>query len=395
MTKHRAAGYSLVEIAIALAVLGILLSAALVPLQNRFEQEDRREVEQILDTAVQSVTGYAVSNRTLRRTVEDADGVRFALPAGRPYLPCPDINGDGEENRISVTVAISTVIALTSSVMTDEGVCEETKGLLPWRTLGMRMQSDPWGRRIGYRVDPAFSSEIMGFDETFRADIFDPRVSLTANAGGEMFYQTRASRDISGALVCSEIVSGVAAADDGCPNLSPNMPNLIAGIVATVSLTIGARIVPAYADITGNIAPQGILDGAAFVVYSHGRNGRGAINAESNICISFAGAQNFVAAGVESIGERANAFYRTGHPFLTAAVFTAGAGEAADAPSGCDDFNAVNLELAENLFFSAPRNKITDSDDILVWTSPNALVGSMLQAGALPIPKLGFLPDER
>lgn len=381
--KYR--GYNLVEIAIALVVLGLLLSATLVPLQNRFEQENRREVEEHLQTAVKSVVGYAVANRTLRRTVEDTDGILHSLPAGRPYLPCPDITGDGVENRMSVTIAIGATIALTSSVMISEGVCERTKGLLPWRTLGMRAESDPWGRRIGYRVDPVFASEITGFDETFRADIFDPRLTLTIDAANSRaFYQPRASRDDSGALVCSEFATDLTVAVN-CPILTGNLPNLLAGILTQVELTLGARIIPAYTGTLAADVPQGIIDGAAFVVYSHGRNGYGGISAGSNGCVPFAG-------GVGNRGERANAYYRAGHPFLAASVIDAATG-LPDRPSGCAA--DADTGLAENLFFSAPQNEITNSDDILVWTSPNALVGSLLQAGALPIPKLGFLPEER
>ena len=65
------------------------------------------------------------------------------------------------------------------------------------------------------------------------------------------------------------------------------------------------------------------------------------------------------------------------------------------APFECADLSMRAPELAENLFFSGSPGTRGNMDDMLVWTSANSLVGALLRAGALPIPKLGFLPDER
>ncbi len=359
-------GYSLVEIAIALAVLGLLLGASLVPLQKRYEREAEKNAERILAEANSAIIGYAVANRTLQRRVEDQDGITRLLPAGRPYLPCPDTDDDGIENRTDVTlnIGITTPISITSNVMLNQGVCEEHKGALPWRTLGMREQSDPWGRRIGYRVDPVFASEITGFDETFRADIFDPRTTLTVDITTNLrFYELRADRHQAGGIVCS------AVDPQPCPDITTaNIPNLLAGVVATVSINLGARIVPPYTAA----GVDGILDGAAFVLYSHGKNGAGGITADGGRCVPL--------LANAPMGERINAYYRADHMFVTMTVF------------GCSPVAYNSGNESENLFFSAPINELT-GDDILVWVSPNALIGNLLQAGALPIPKAEFLPE--
>lgn len=367
MNKYAVAGYTLVEIAISLVVLGLLLGGALVPLQHRFEVEDRREVDKLLADSTEAVIGYAIANRTVMRTVVDASGIIHPLPAGRPYLPCPDISGDGIENRNTVIIALTTSISLAataSTVLIDQGTCAQSKGLLPWRTLGLRIQGDPWGRRIGYRVDPVFASQISGFDETFRADTFDPRLVLTVGVGGETIYQTRISRNESGGLVCSEFTDAL-----GCPQLVDGFPNLLAGVITTMNMNLGARNISAHISNLGTDPPSGILDGASFVIYSHGRNGWGGISS-GGVCVPFLGNVN--------IGEVANAFYRADHPFLMP-------------PFNCTFPTPASGNLAENIFISAPENP--NSDDILVWTSSNALVGALLQAGALPIPKLGFLPE--
>lgn len=372
--KKRMFGYNLVELMLALVVLGLLLGAAVVPLQARYQAENRKDAERAMEDARQAVEGYAVINRTVKRRLIGVNTINYVLPAGRPYLPCPDITGNGLEDRMTVAAAAQVVI-LTMTVLTSEGACVEQKGLLPWRTLGLQEGADPWGRRFGYWVDVAFSNEILGFDETFRADIFDPRLPPIAipptpppTTPENFRYATRGERDIAGALVCSQLLAGTTG---GCP-ATDNQHFLIAGIVSPISLTIdnGVRVVPAYADSSGVAPVQGILDGAAFVVFSHGKNGYGGIT-RNNRCLGMPPDTN-------GLGERANAFYRAPHPMLAA-------------PFSCAEL--VHDELAENLFVSAPRSSLQDgADDIVAWTSPNMLVGLLLRSGALPVPKLEFLP---
>lgn len=370
----RMRGYNLVELMISLVVLGLLLGSVLLPLQARYQIENRKEAEQKLEEARQAVIGFGIANRTVARRVEDVYGYNHRLPTGRPYLPCPDITGDGVEDRTEVVDANTMVITLAaddSGIMTREGVCQNQKGLLPWRTLGLQNQVDPWGRKLGYWVDIAFSSEIMGFDESFRADAFDPRLavitaSVQSQLGTEEFYRLRNTVDNLGGLVCLTVGAGV-----GCPDVAAQH-NLLAGVVTKVSLSLGARRVPGYTDFD-RARPQlgGILEGVAFVVFSHGKNGWGGIN-QGNGCL------NAPPAVGDDWSERANAFYAPGHPMIT-------------------DFNCTALldpTLAENLFISAPENRRTDFDDIVLWAAPNYIIGVLLQSGALPIPKLGFLPEE-
>ena len=370
MRKER--GYNLVEIMLALVVLGLLLGGALVPLQVRYQAANQKEAEENLDAARRAIEGYAVINRTVERRALGADGITYVLPAGRPYLPCPDITGDGLEDRQGITLAAA-VATLTAFVLENEGGCREQKGLLPWRTLGMQAEADPWGRRYGYRVDVAFSNEILGFDETFRADIFDPRRA----AAGENFYQHRTSRRIAGALVCSRLMK-----NEGCPPVA-HQDFLVAGIVTTISLNPGnIRPTPGYTDFRNTVSVEGILDGAAFVVFSHGPNGYGGVNAGNNVCVR-------PPPDTNNLGERANAYYDNAH-FMH---------EDVDSPINCADMD--HPELSENLFVSAPPALVFggspddayEMDDIVAWTSPNMLAGMLLQSGALPIPKLEFLPE--
>ncbi len=376
-------GYSLVEIAISLTVLGLLLGASLVPLRLRFDAENRQETSEILDSAMHAVAGYASTHRTLERRVIDLDGFTRRLPNGRPYLPCPDITGDGLENRTAILNPQTTPIAINSTVMMSEGVCMEQKGLLPWRTLGLQTQLDSWGRKLGYWVDVSFSSEIMGFDETFNADVFERR-QRTAPGG----YGLRANRDVVGAVVCSVLYKtgeGAELGGGGCPNQAvlgsrfPKGSNVLAGVVvygAPAALP-GGHEVPQYTDITGAGPVQGIANGAAYVIFSHGKNGRGGINALNRCLLPPPDADN--------LAERANAFYRAGHPFVDAA----------------GDFRCTqltNVELAENLFVSAPAAQAfrdddpsQAADDMVVWVSPNLLFGLLGTNDRRRITRLEFL----
>ena len=374
MNKQRMLGYNLVELMLALVVLGLLLGSAVVPLQARFQAENRKEAEQAMADARRAVEGYAIIRRTTERRVIAHDEINYVLPAGRPYLPCPDITGDGAEDRH--TIDIASPIRVTTMVIfrfsqpggrARDGSCMAQKGLLPWRTLGLQEQVDPWGRKYGYWVDGAFSNEILGFDETFRADIFDPWGSA-----GQDQYILRQNLFDSGGLVCSRLIRGQL----GCPNVEQF---LLAGIITTVSINVGGvRPVRPYTNALDDTPPHGILDGAAFVVFSHGPNGRGGINRE-NRCLP-------IPADTSNISERANAYYFGGHPMLAP-------------PFNCTPIAEGGLRT--NLFVSAPRSNIYSdeggegADDIVTWASPNMLVGALLRGGALPVPKLEFLPEER
>lgn len=374
-------GYTLAEAAIGLTVITILLGAAVIPLHERYKISQRLESEALLEEASRAVVGYAVANRTLETPVRDDRGPG-SIPAGRPYLPCPDVSVplDGVEDRLPIQVTVVTLdMAAPATPLERQGVCEQHKGALPWRTLGLREGRDVWGRALGYRVDPAFSSQLLGFDETFRADIQDPRKAMTISVGLRL-YQHRDSRNDSGALVCRGVNLSL-----GCPAAADVNADMLAGVVVSISLTVGARAVPAYDSIGRADAPQGIWDGAAFVVFSHGPNGFGGISPDKTPgqCLQMP-PESVLPAG--RLMEYANAFYDPAHPFV------------ADARSGCTNMGGFRFAmLAENIFASAPAGDSAGDyvfDDLIMWTSPDLLAGMLLEAGAMPIPKADFLPPE-
>lgn len=115
--KLYANGFTLIELAVVLFVLGLLLSFSLAPIAAQQENRARNETIARLDQAIDALYG-------------------FALVHGR--LPCPDagLGAFGRENRLGDTA------------------CVAAEGALPHVTLALPAY-DAWGRRLRYRVAAA------------------------------------------------------------------------------------------------------------------------------------------------------------------------------------------------------------------------------------------------
>jgi len=105
-SKH---GFTLVEMATVLIVLGLITSLLVAPLALRVEASRRHAAEDMLDNIIEALIG-------------------FALVHGR--LPCPTI----EPNPASPAYGLEQAPPCTLNV----------PGYLPWRTLGLSAH-DPWG----------------------------------------------------------------------------------------------------------------------------------------------------------------------------------------------------------------------------------------------------------
>ncbi len=125
--NHKIArGFTLVEMAVVLLIIGLLLGGLLLPLSNRVEQERRDVTQSAMQIAEEALIG-------------------FALSTGR--LPCPDINNDGLEDIVAACQQVNTAVNADK---------------LPWATLNIQGQ-DAWGRSIGYAVNGGFVSTITPF----------------------------------------------------------------------------------------------------------------------------------------------------------------------------------------------------------------------------------------
>ena len=114
------AGLSLIEVAIALAVSALLLGGLMVPLAAQIDRYRLRETEAALANALEALLGYAAAHDN--------------------RLPCPDIDGDGMEDRPGP----------------DSAPCRGIEGELPRATLGVQGR-DGWGRPLRYRGNDALT----------------------------------------------------------------------------------------------------------------------------------------------------------------------------------------------------------------------------------------------
>src|SRR3990172_12353054 len=115
------AGFTLIEMAVALVVVALLLGSLPAPLSSQVEQRKISEAQKILEQINDALMGFAMSQTPAR-------------------LPCPDtVGNDGLEDACPFTAGSS------------------TEGNVPWQTLAVPA-ADPWGQRYQYRVNGAFTT---------------------------------------------------------------------------------------------------------------------------------------------------------------------------------------------------------------------------------------------
>jgi prepilin-type N-terminal cleavage/methylation domain-containing protein len=123
------AGFTMVEMAMVLAVIVFLLGSGLAVFHTQVEQQRISDTKKALEEAKQALIGRAAATTP-------------------PSFPCPDRTvgagaNDGLEDRTNATT------------------CPFYEGNLPWVTLGIPGK-DAWGNRLRYRVTPAFINQTTG-----------------------------------------------------------------------------------------------------------------------------------------------------------------------------------------------------------------------------------------
>ncbi|WEF34800.1 prepilin-type N-terminal cleavage/methylation domain-containing protein [Pseudoduganella chitinolytica] len=158
MTHRRHApahGFTLVEVAIVLVVVGLLIGGLITPLSSQLEQRRVADTRRAMEEARDALTGFALRNG---------------------YLPCPAISAaNGLEDRSGERCGN-----------------ERRIGFLPWATLGVS-KLDSWGHLFVYSVSADFADSGAPFRLNTPRDI------------------TVATRDTAGALVAATAPNDIPA----------------------------------------------------------------------------------------------------------------------------------------------------------------------------------------
>lgn len=163
-------GFTLVEMAIVLVIVGLLIGGLITPLSVQLEQRRVADTQRAMEEAREALAGFAVRNG---------------------YLPCPAISAaNGLEDR-------------------DGAHCtnERRLGFLPWATLGLA-KLDSWNHLYLYSVTPAFTDSANLFRLNTPRDI-----TIASRDGSGNLVPASASNDIP-AVILSHGRNGFGAYSD-------------------------------------------------------------------------------------------------------------------------------------------------------------------------------------
>jgi prepilin-type N-terminal cleavage/methylation domain-containing protein len=193
--SHHAAqgGFTLVEIAVSLMVIGILMGAGMIGWASYIHNFRVERTQERMDLVMQSLSRYVQTNYRLPCPANP--GVTTGLGAGL----------EGGSNGNCLVADSGTTASATYANM---------QGIVPWRTLGIpqEMTKDAWGRPFTYR--PAPNLTVNMFAEAMR-DTADVGTSSVHSAClNEVWYE---SKDASGAPIHVDRAKALF-----CCNASPN-----------------------------------------------------------------------------------------------------------------------------------------------------------------------------
>jgi prepilin-type N-terminal cleavage/methylation domain-containing protein len=141
-------GFTLIEVAMVMVLIGLILAASIAPLNKQIERSRAQETEKLLGEIEQALYGFAIANRR---------------------LPCPaDANSFGSE------------AALANGTCNVGGTASSVSGFVPGVALGLTgrynadmLLLDAWNNPIRYSVTQISSGGSVAPDFTARNGTFD------------------------------------------------------------------------------------------------------------------------------------------------------------------------------------------------------------------------------
>ena len=196
----RSRGFTLLELTIVIAIVGLIMGGLLMPLAAQLEGLKYRETERRLRDVKQALEGYAVIN-------------------GR--LPCPDILGHPDE------IGGQALDGREDCELVEAGA-DTAEGLLPWRELDVS-PADAWGNVFRYGVTEEFVRPVRlgaGCSDD-RLDLCDPGQVQLYTRGDDLSTVARENKAriflVTGApaIVLSAGPNGIGARPVDGPLRSP------------------------------------------------------------------------------------------------------------------------------------------------------------------------------
>ncbi len=320
-------GFSLVELAVALAIIALLLAGAMIPLSTQIDVRNSVDTQRSMESIRDAIIGFAQAN-------------------GR--LPCP-ANGGTPAGTVDTTTWPTSVGAGAEQWDPNNNRCYIAFGVVPWTTLGVS-ESDAWGRRLTYRVAPAFADAIS-------LNTWQSR--QTAIPGPGIFVPT-------------QVAPFPASPGDQNPTCPSSTPPLVSPFVLSPAPALSSFALCSLGDIavftrggaTTTAVPLGTALPAIFI--SHGKNGFGAWQTNGTRL-------NPIPAGND---EAANI-----NGDMSAIAFVGSYTQQTF-------YSRTRTPAAASCFDPVPGTTNTaaacEFDDIVVMISSSALIARMVAAGRLP-----------
>jgi type II secretory pathway pseudopilin PulG len=312
-------GFTLTELAIAFFIISLLLASAFMPLASQVEVRNIADSKRVMEQMREAIIGFAQTNGRLPCPA------RGATAAGTTDNTYVQVFGAGVEQYDSTNLR-----------------CYTALGVVPWSTLGVP-ETDAWGRRITYRVAPAFADDISR--TTWQSRSTDPTGAQSLTSPVSPGNQSP---------ICPS--SGVMNAPTPTPTQS-----------SFALCTLGDMAV-----LTRNISDHSVATalgtGLPAVLISHGKNGNGAWQS-TGVALAAAAANTDELAnssGTTIVDPSTPPPTVSNLPYRTYAFYSRTQSPSA---SSCNDTSGTSF---------------CEFDDIVVMISAPTLVSRMVSAGRLP-----------
>jgi prepilin-type N-terminal cleavage/methylation domain-containing protein len=325
----RSKGFSLVELTVALFIIALLLAGAFIPLSTQMEVRNVAETQRSMESTRDAIIGFAQAN-------------------GR--LPCP-ANGATPAGTVDTTTWATPVGAGAEQWDPANTRCYTVFGVVPWTSLGVS-ETDAWGRRLSYRVSPAFADAIS-------LNTWQSRQSAVPGPG---------------TFLPQQFATFTPSPADQAPTCPGSSPPAVAPFVLSPAPALSSFALCSLGDIAvftrGNATTTAVPLGTALpaVFISHGKNGFGAWQ-PNGIRLAPVPSGNDEAANVNG---NTTATPQPSPPGYTSWAFYSRT--RAPAAGGCVDPVPGTTNAAPSCEF----------DDIVVMITTNALIARMVAAGKLP-----------